>query len=64
RNRQLDTLRELVGTARHAHWLNPEPQNLWGTGDSAARDYGSVIEMHECRSARQLTEVVSRLLPV
>lgn len=64
RNPQLDTLRELVGTARHAHWLNPEPENLWGTGDSAARDYGSVIEMHECRSARQLTEVVSRLLPV
>ncbi|MFD4460252.1 VWA domain-containing protein [Nocardia sp. NPDC058480] len=64
RNPQLDTLRELVGTARHAHWLNPEPKNLWGTGDSAARDYGSVIEMHECRSARQLTEVVSRLLPV
>ncbi|APE33724.1 hypothetical protein BOX37_06795 [Nocardia mangyaensis] len=64
RNPRLETLRELVGTARHAHWLNPEPKNLWGTGDSAARDYGEVIEMHECRSARQLTEVVSRLLPV
>lgn len=64
RNPQLDTLRQLVDTARHAHWLNPEPRNLWGTGDSAAREYGEVIEMHECRSARQLTDVVSRLLPV
>lgn len=64
RNPKLDVLRQLVDTARHAHWLNPEPRNLWGTGDSAARDYGEVIEMHECRSARQLTEVVSRLLPV
>ncbi|MGS2809616.1 vWA domain-containing protein [Nocardia sp. MW-W600-9] len=64
RNPKLDILRQLVDTARHAHWLNPEPRNLWGTGDSAARDYGEVIEMHECRSARQLTDVVSRLLPV
>ncbi|MGW6424111.1 vWA domain-containing protein [Nocardia sp. NPDC055053] len=64
RNPQLDILRQLVDTARHAHWLNPEPRNLWGTGDSAAREYGEVIEMHECRSARQLTDVVSRLLPV
>ncbi|MFD3510383.1 VWA domain-containing protein [Nocardia sp. NPDC058666] len=64
RNPRLDTLRDLVDTAKHAHWLNPEPAKLWGTGDSAAREYGSVIEMHECRNARQLTEVVSRLLPV
>lgn len=64
RNPQLDILRQLVDTAKHAHWLNPEPRNLWGSGDSAAREYGEVIEMHECRSARQLTEVVSRLLPV
>lgn len=64
RDPRLDTLRALAETARHAHWLNPEPTKLWGTGDSAANDYRTVIEMHECRSARQLTEVVSRLLPV
>ncbi|MFC9966269.1 VWA domain-containing protein [Nocardia ignorata] len=64
RNPQVHTLRGLVETAKHAHWLNPEPHNLWGTGDSAAPDYGAVIEMHECRSARQLTDVVSKLLPV
>ncbi|RBO88401.1 hypothetical protein DFR74_109169 [Nocardia puris] len=64
RDPQLDTLRSLVGTAKHAHWLNPEPRTQWGSGDSAAERYLEVIEMHECRSARQLTEVVSRLLPV
>ncbi|MBF6247133.1 VWA domain-containing protein, partial [Nocardia elegans] len=64
RDPALDTLRELVEVAKHAHWLNPEPTNQWGSGDSAAEKYRTVIEMHECRSARQLTEVVSRLLPV
>lgn len=61
---ELRTLRELVQTAKHAHWLNPEKESSWGTGDSAADRYREVIEMHECRSARQLTAVVSRLLPV
>jgi len=53
----------MVTVARHAHWLNPEPKAQWGTGDSAADVYRRVISMHECRSAAQLAEVVSRLLP-
>ncbi|MEV0340455.1 VWA domain-containing protein [Nocardia sp. NPDC050713] len=64
RDPQLDTLRALVGFAKHAHWLNPEPRTQWGSGDSAADRYREVIDMYECRSARQLTDVVSRLLPV
>lgn len=64
RNPRLEVLSDLAGRARHAHWLNPESAVHWGTGDSAARDYGELVEMHECRSARQLTAVVSRLLPV
>jgi hypothetical protein len=60
----LNTLRSLVEVAKHAHWLNPEPRSQWGSGDSAADKYRDVIEMHECRSAKQLTAVVSRLLPV
>lgn len=64
RDPALSTLRELAGVAKHAHWLNPEPETQWGSGDSAADEYQQVIEMHECRSARQLTAVVSRLLPV
>lgn len=64
RDPELNTLRDLVSVAKHAHWLNPEPRSQWGSGDSAADKYQQVIEMHECRSAAQLTAVVSRLLPV
>ncbi|MBF0660260.1 MULTISPECIES: vWA domain-containing protein [unclassified Rhodococcus (in: high G+C Gram-positive bacteria)] len=64
RNPNLDVLEHLVGVARHAHWLNPEPRGQWGSGDSAARAYAEVITMHECRSAQQLAAVVAGLLPV
>ncbi|WP_216896388.1 vWA domain-containing protein [Nocardia alni] len=64
RDPALDTLLRLVDTAKHAYWLNPEAEKLWGTGDSAANRYAEIIEMYECRSARQLTAVVGRLLPV
>jgi uncharacterized protein with von Willebrand factor type A (vWA) domain len=64
RDPNLAVLRRLVGQARHAHWLNPEPQQRWGTGDSAAHRYAEVLPMHECRTAGQLAEVVEALLPV
>ncbi|WP_330185466.1 VWA domain-containing protein [Nocardia sp. NBC_01503] len=64
RDPALATLEQLVSVAKHAYWLNPEAEKMWGTGDSAAKKYAEVIEMHECRSARQLTAVVGRLLPV
>lgn len=57
-------LATLAATARHAHWLNPEPRGQWGSGDSAAGGYGDVLPMHECRNAQQLASVVSRLLPI
>ncbi len=60
----LGVLARIVGRARHAHWLNPEPERQWGTGDSAAREYGRVMPMHECRTAAQLAGVVGGLLPV
>ncbi|MDQ3456043.1 MAG: VWA domain-containing protein, partial [Actinomycetota bacterium] len=58
------TLRGLVTRARHAYWLNPEPQRQWGSGDSAADVYAEHIEMVECRNAEQLAAIVGRLLPV
>ena len=64
RDPRLDALRGLVGQARHAHWLNPEPRRQWGTGDSAALRYAELLPMHECRSAGQLAAVVEALLPV
>ncbi|WP_433506845.1 vWA domain-containing protein [Pseudonocardia halophobica] len=64
RDPNLAVLRRLVGQARHAHWLNPEPKRQWGTGDSAAHRYADVLPMHECRTAGQLADVVEALLPV
>jgi uncharacterized protein with von Willebrand factor type A (vWA) domain len=64
RDPNLAVLRRLSATARHTHWLNPEPQGQWGTGDSAADRYAALVPMHECRNAEQLAGVVARLLPV
>ncbi|MCW2721057.1 VWA domain-containing protein [Pseudonocardia sp.] len=64
RDPNLTVLRRIVGAARHAHWLNPEPRRQWGSGDSAALRYADVIPMHECRTAAQLADVVEALLPV
>lgn len=64
RDPALDVLAHMVTASRHAHWLNPEPRNLWGTGDSAVPRYQDLIAMHECRSAKQLATVIDQLLPV
>ena len=60
----LPSLKSAVRHARHAFWLNPEPRQYWGSGDSAASAYGDVIPMIECRNAAQLEEFVEQLLPV
>jgi uncharacterized protein with von Willebrand factor type A (vWA) domain len=64
RNPETDMLARMVNASRHAHWLNPEPRHLWGSGDSAVPRYTDVITMHECRSAKQLAGVIDQLLPV
>ncbi|MFC9931367.1 VWA domain-containing protein [Streptomyces sp. NPDC127190] len=60
----LPAVRDLARRARRVYWLNPEPQSRWGTGDSAAPAYAELVEMHECRTARQLGTLIARLLPV
>ena len=37
RNPEADVLAHMVTASRHAHWLNPEPQHLWGSGDYVGR---------------------------
>ncbi|MEV5786543.1 VWA domain-containing protein [Streptomyces sp. NPDC052287] len=60
----LPAVRHLCERARRVYWLNPEPLSQWGTGDSAAPEYAGLVEMHECRNARQLGDLIGRLLPV
>ncbi|MEU9450968.1 VWA domain-containing protein [Streptomyces sp. NPDC048277] len=60
----LAAVRRIAQQARRVYWLNPEQHSLWGTGDSAAPGYAELVEMHECRTARQLSGLIARLLPV
>ncbi|MFJ9454406.1 VWA domain-containing protein [Kitasatospora sp. NPDC101447] len=64
RDPNLDALRRIAGRARRVIWLNPEQASLWSTGDSAAHAYADVVDMHPCRNARRLGELIARLLPV
>jgi uncharacterized protein len=57
----LPVVADLVRAARHAWWLNPEATRHWDTGDSAARDYGALMPMVECRNLVQLGQFVSDL---
>jgi uncharacterized protein len=58
----LGPLREMVGRAKHAWWLNPEHRRQWDTGDSAATDYAALLPMVECRNLTQLSEFVHDLV--
>ncbi|WP_241662460.1 MULTISPECIES: VWA domain-containing protein [unclassified Streptomyces] len=60
----LAAVRQTAERSRRVYWLNPEPRAQWGTGDSAAPEYAELVEMHECRNARQLGALITRLLPV
>ncbi|TQS44940.1 vWA domain-containing protein [Cryptosporangium phraense] len=60
----LAALRQVVGRAKRVYWLNPEPRNSWGSGDSATDAYRTLVDMYECRNADQLTKVIGSLLPV
>jgi uncharacterized protein len=61
REPRVDLLAEVARRVRSAHWLNPEPRRLWGSGDSAADRYAEVVDMVECRNAAQLAEFVTTL---
>ncbi len=57
----LPVVKDLVHASRHSWWLNPEHSRNWNTGDSAAREYGRLISMVECRNLTQLGEFVHDL---
>ncbi|MGK8556235.1 VWA domain-containing protein [Nocardia gipuzkoensis] len=59
----LTALQAIADRAKHTYWLNPEQSRSWSTGDSAAHVYAECVTMHECRTVKQLTEVIARLLP-
>jgi len=55
-------LEELSRQARHVYWLNPEPRDYWGSGDSIIDDYAVHCDaVVECRTLRQLERFVGEL---
>jgi uncharacterized protein len=58
----LPALRDIVGRARRAYWLNPERRSAWDTGDSVAADFGQIMPMVECRNLAQLGGFVRDLV--
>jgi len=55
-------LEDLQAKARHVFWLNPEPRDYWGSGDSIVGEYASHCdEVVECRTLRQLEHFVGNL---
>ena len=48
---------------RRVIWLNPEQENLWGTGDSEIRSYmHHCHEMRQCRNINQLFAFIEELV--
>ncbi len=55
-------LEDLQARARRIYWLNPEPRDYWGSGDSIVGEYGAHCdEVVECRTLRQLEHFVGNL---
>jgi uncharacterized protein with von Willebrand factor type A (vWA) domain len=55
-------LEELQHQARHLYWLNPEPRDYWGSGDSIIDEYAvHCDDVVECRTLRQLERFVGDL---
>ncbi|PIE38927.1 MAG: hypothetical protein CSA53_03690 [Gammaproteobacteria bacterium] len=60
---RLDILRSVYQRAAKVIWLNPEPQAIWGTGDSEMLRYQSACHFTaQCSSLRQLERIVDQLL--
>jgi uncharacterized protein with von Willebrand factor type A (vWA) domain len=53
---------DLQARARRVYWLNPEPHDYWGSGDSIVGEYAAHCDdVVECRTLRQLEHFVGNL---
>ena len=56
-------LAEMRDRCRRVIWLNPEPENLWGTGDSEINTYlHHCHEVRPCRNVNQLITFIEELV--
>jgi hypothetical protein len=56
-------LGDMRDRCRRVIWLNPEPENLWGTGDSEIKAYTHHChEVRPCRNVNQLITFIEELV--
>jgi uncharacterized protein with von Willebrand factor type A (vWA) domain len=56
-------LEDLRGKCRRVIWLNPEPEQFWGTGDSEMNVYKAFChEVRPCRNLNQLIDFIEDLV--
>jgi uncharacterized protein len=60
---RIDLAYALRRRARRVLWFNPEPQHLWGTGDSDMHQYAPVSSgVFEVRNLAQLVDAIDRIM--
>jgi uncharacterized protein with von Willebrand factor type A (vWA) domain len=60
---KLEIMQSIYQRAKQVIWLNPEPRNMWGSGDSEMKRYQTACHFSaECNSLQQLERVVDQLL--
>lgn len=60
---KLEIMQSIYQRAKQVIWLNPEPRNMWGSGDSEMKRYQNACHFSaECNSLQQLERVVDQLL--
>ena len=60
---KVEIMQSIYQRAKQVIWLNPEPRNMWGSGDSEMKRYQSACHFSaECNSLKQLERVVDQLL--
>ncbi len=56
-----DLLRDLRGLCRAVVWLTPEPDERWGTGDSAIHQYARAVDaLNRCANLSELERSLER----
>ena len=62
-NPQEHIFSEMREKVRRVIWLNPEPEQFWGSGDSEMNTYKAYChEVRVCRNLNQLTEFIEELV--
>jgi hypothetical protein len=62
-NPRLDLAEQLERRARRLIWFCPEPEHLWGTGDSDMHRYAAVAtHVHLVRNLRELGHAIDQIL--